>query len=104
MSPLMDIIGSGLANNVKGMLTMDILNEDSECASRKKHDEMLNDPVFAGAEFFFPPCDNPEDEGCGEEFTEEGFRKAAREILSGDSALIGRNIGRSKPKTWRRKI
>ena len=52
---------------------MDILNEDCECASRKKHDEMLNDPVFAGAEFFFPPCDDPEDEGCGEEFTEEGF-------------------------------
>ena len=82
---------------------MDILNEDSECASRKKHDEMLNDPVFAGAEFFFPPLEDSEDEDCGEEFTEEGFRKAACEILSGDSALIGRNIGRSKPKTWRRK-
>ena len=98
----MDIIGSGLANNVKGMLMMDILNEDSECASRKKHDEMLNDPVFAGAEFFFPPCDDPEEGDCSEEFTEEGFRKAAREILSGDSALVGRNIGRTKPKTWRR--
>ena len=43
---------------------MDILNEDSECASRKKHDEMLNDPVFAGAEFFFPPLEDSEDEEC----------------------------------------
>lgn len=73
---------------------MDILNEDSECASRKKHDEMLNDPVFAGAEFFFPPCDDPEDEGCGEEFTEEGFKDVAKEILGGKFVLGSRNIGR----------
>ena len=94
---------SGLKNNMKGMLIMDILNEDRESASRKKHDKMLNDPVFAGEEFFFPPCDNSEDEHCGEEFTEEGFKNAAREILNGNSVLIGRNIGRTRLKTWRRK-
>ena len=44
---------SGLKNNMKGMLIMDILNEDRESASRKKHDEMLNDPVFAGKSFSF---------------------------------------------------
>ena len=99
----MDIIGSVLANNVKGMLTMDILNEDCECASRKKHDEMLSDPVFAGAEFFFPPLEDSEDEDCDDEFSEEEFKNAAREILGDNSALIGRSIASSRPKVWRRK-
>lgn len=67
-----------------------------------KEYEILNDPIFAGEEFFFPPLEDSEDEDCGDEFSEEGFRNAAREILSDKSALIGRGIGRSMPKVWRR--
>ena len=85
-------------------MCMENSNKKYESESRSKEYEMLNDPTFAGEEFFFPPLEDSEDEDCDDDFSEEGFKKAAREILSGDSAIIGRNIGRSKPKTWRRKI
>ena len=83
---------------------MESSNKKYESESRSKEYEMLNDPTFAGEEFFFSPLEDSEDEDCDDDFSEEGFRKAACEILSGDSAIIGRNIGRTKPKTWRRKI
>ena len=64
--------------------------------------EILNDPIFAGEEFFFPPLENSEDEDCGDEFSEEEFKNAAREKLSGDSSLIGRNTGSAKLESWGR--
>ena len=82
---------------------MENSNKKCESGSRSKEYEMLNDPTFAGEEFFFPLLEDSEDEDCDDVFSEEEFKNAAREILSDNSALIGRNIASSRPKTWRRK-
>ena len=81
---------------------MENSNKKYESESRSKEYEMLNDPTFAGEEFFFPPLEDSEDEDCDDDFSEEEFKNAAREILSDNSALIGRNIASSRPKVWRR--
>ena len=83
-------------------MCMENSNKKYESGSRSKEYEMLNDPTFAGEEFFFPPFEDSEDEECDDEFSEEEFKNAAREILSDNSALIGRNIASSRPKVWRR--
>ena len=81
---------------------MENSNKKYESGLRSKEYEMLNDPAFAGEEFFFPPLEDSEDEDCDDDFSEEEFKNAAYEILGDNSALIGRNIASSRPKVWRR--
>ena len=61
---------------------------------QKKHNDLLNDPLFVGEEFFFPPLEDSESDNLDDDFTEERFKKLARKILSGESAIISRNVGR----------
>ena len=79
-------------------------DDKSELEARKREREaLLNDPIFAGEEFFFPPFEGSESDDCQDDFTEEGFKKVAKEILDGEPVLTSHNIGGAKQRVWRRK-
>lgn len=44
---------------------------NNESDTQRKEYDILNDPIFAGEEFFFPPCDDSEDEDCDDEFSDK---------------------------------
>lgn len=69
---------------------------------KKRRRSLLDDPIFEGEEFFFPPPDASARSECPE-FSKEAFKKAAQEILKDGSAVISRDIISKGRKNWRRR-
>lgn len=67
-----------------------------------KKSGLLDDPIFAGEEFFFPPPDtSPKNKTV--EFSKEFFKKAAQKILKDGSVVISRNAISKRRKIYRRR-